>query len=119
MEVGELTVVAGAGGARNITIDWIAVPVGNDLPCRFNVKTLAGHGLEVVVEQLAYKRDYVGTGAVSTQVIPVAPTGTMGNIVVRDTTTGERAETPWKWRRLGSSSPFSRALHAIKRLIWK
>ena len=80
------------------------MPVGIHISARFNVKTLAGNGLEVTLEQSQYKKTFAGQGTVATTVIPVAPIGTTGKLIVRDVTTGEIAEQPWKWRLIGKWS---------------
>ena len=117
-ELGEVTATAGRAGESNLAIEKFNVWAGNNLPCGFKVTTLPGNGLEIVIEQLAYKKTYTGTGAVTTQVCPVAPIGTKGKITVRDTTTGETLEQPWTWHLLGRSVGLG-LWEAIKRLIWK
>ena len=119
IHVGELKATAGHGGARNLTVEWIDVWVGNNPPCRFNVRTLSGNGLEVSLEQLVYKRTFTGSGAVSTPVIPVVPIGTKGRLTARDTTTDETLEQPWTWVRLGGLGLLSRLWNAVKRSIWR
>ena len=118
MKLGERTVTAGANGERNIAIEWIDVWMENAKPVRFNVRTLAGHGLEVVIEQAAYKRNYAGSGVVATQTVPVVPVGTRGSIVVRDTTTGETARQGWLWTGEGPGL-FAWLIGVMKNLIWK
>jgi hypothetical protein len=84
------------------------------------VTTLAGHGLEVTVEQLAYKKTYTGTGALTTQPVPVVPIGTKFTIVSRDTTTGEVLEQKGIWYDMSGSGGGGMSLWAlIKRLLWK
>jgi hypothetical protein len=63
----------------------------------FIVKTAPGNTLEVTMQQLGYKKNFTGTGAVQTQLIPLAPIGTKGKVMARDTTTGETYEQPWTW----------------------
>src|SRR5947207_2106200 len=118
ISVGELKATAGRAGARNLTVEWIDVWVGNNRPCRFNVRTLSGNGLEVTLEQLVYKKAFTGTGAVNTPVIPVVPIGTKGRLTARDTTTDETLEQPWTWVRLGRLGLLSRLWNAAKRSIW-
>ena len=118
IRVGELKATAGRAGERNLTVEWIAVWVGSNRPCRFNVRTLAENGLEVVVEQLVYKKSYSGTGMVGTQVIPVVPIGTKGKLTARDTVTGETLEQPWTWVPLGRPGFFARLWSALKRSLW-
>ncbi len=119
ISVGELKATAGHAGARNLTLEWIDVWVGNNRPCRFNVRTLSGNGLEVTLEQLVYRKTFAGTGAVSTPVIPVVPIGTKGKLTARDTTTQETLEQPWTWVRLGGLGLLSRLWNAVKRSIWR
>jgi hypothetical protein len=109
-------VTAGRSGERNITFEWFWVQVGNNFPCGFKVKTVAGNELEVTLEQLSYKRIQGGKGAVTTQVVPVAPIGTRGKMIARDVTTGEVVEQPWLWYRLGF---FGGLWDAIKKLFFK
>lgn len=114
----ESKATAGRAGERNLGIEWIDVWVGNNRSARFNLKTSANNGLEVLVEQAAYKKTYQGTGTVHTQVLPVAPIGTKGRLTARDTTTGETLEQPWTWVSLGGWGG-SGLWEIIKRLIWK
>jgi hypothetical protein len=69
------------------------------------------------LEQLSYRRVHNGSGALTTQVIPVAPIGTKGKVVVRDTTTGETVEQPWTWHVSGQGS--SRLWQLIKNMLFK
>src|SRR5207248_2922373 len=71
---------AGRAGERNIAVEMIPVPVGLNIPCRFNVKTLSGNSLEVTLEQTVYRKTFTGRGTVATTVIPVAPIGTPGKL---------------------------------------
>jgi hypothetical protein len=130
MTMPEPTVTAGRAGEKNLALEkfWTRVegPVMGfscAYPCGFDVRTLAGNGLEVEMEQLSYKRTYDGTGSLKTQVIPVAPIGTKGRILVRDTTTGETLEQPWQWHLIGGSGGGEGLLswlwNTIKRSIWK
>jgi hypothetical protein len=118
-KLGELTATVGRAGEKNLAIDKFNVRVGNNLPCGFRVSTLPGNGLEITIEQLAYKKIYTGTGEVTTQVCPVAPIGTKGKITVRDTTTGETLEQPWTWYLIGLSGGGAGLWEMIKRLFWK
>src|SRR3954447_1536489 len=54
--MGEKTVTAGRGGERNVAIEWIGVPVGTNISCRFNVTTLPGNPLEVTMVQSEYRK---------------------------------------------------------------
>lgn len=102
MGLEEARVTAGKDGARNISIQKIPVPLPNAVPCRFTVTTAAGNTLEVSLEQKSYRKSYQGTSSVQTDITPVAPIGTQGRLVARDLTTGETAEQPWIWHRLGA-----------------
>lgn len=103
-KMGELKVTPGAAGARGVALEMFSQRVGNALPCGFKVTTTPGNGLEVIMEQQAYKKTFMGTGSLTTTVTPVAPIGTPGKITARDTTTGEVVEQPWTWRILSQSS---------------
>ena len=98
MAVEEARVTAGKGGALNIRIEWIRVPLAHAIPCRFAITTAAGNALEVSMEQESYRKSYRGTSFLQTDITPVAPTGTRGMLTVRDLTTGETVEQPWIWR---------------------
>lgn len=115
LEMEKAITTVGQGGELNITIEKFWVEVDGHLPAGFNVTTREGHGLDVLLEQLVYKRTYTGTSAVKTGLTPIAPIGTKGRILVTDTTTGETLEQPWTWRSRGSFSLWQ----MIKRLIWK
>jgi hypothetical protein len=97
----EQKVTAGRNGERNIRIEWINVPVGIHISARFNITTQPGNELEVTMLQLEYRKVFNGQGTVSTTMVPVAPIGTPGKMIVRDVTSGEIVEQPWKWRSLG------------------
>ena len=102
MDLAEQKVTAGRAGERNIVVEKIPVPVGLNIPCRFNVTTLAGNELEVTLEQTVYRKSFTGQGKVMTTVIPVAPIGTKGKLIARDLATGEVVEQPWTWHLLSS-----------------
>jgi hypothetical protein len=112
----DAAIVTVAVAAPSVTLEKFWVEVDGHYPCGFDVATRPGHGLEVVVEQLAYRKTYTGTGALKTAVVPVVPIGTKGRIIARDTTTGETVEQPWTWRlwRRGGG-----LWARIKRLFWK
>src|SRR5690349_15547744 len=86
MDFEQLKVTAGRSGERNIVVEKIPVPVGSNIPCRFNVTTLSGNALEVTLEQTVYRKSFAGQGKVMTSVIPVAPIGTKGKLTARDLT---------------------------------
>jgi hypothetical protein len=119
-KVEEATVTAGRAGEKNITVQWLDIWVDGNKPCYFHVTTQSGHGLEVTVEQLAYKKTYTGTGALTTQPVPVVPIGTTFTIVSRDTTTGEVVEQKGIWYDMSGRGGGGTSLWAlIKKLIWK
>lgn len=111
-------VTAGRAGERNITVQWIDVWIGNAKPCRFDVATQPGHGLEVIVEQGHYRKTYTGIGALSTQPVPVAPIGTKFKLRVTDTTTGEILDQNGIWYDM-SGSLWSALWGWLKRQLWK
>src|SRR5690348_4259543 len=99
LKIGELKRTANRAGETNITLEMVPVPVGHAVPVYFNLGTLPENELEVILEQLSYRKVHNGQGKVTTQLIPIEPIGTKGRIVVRDLTTGEIVEMPWMWRR--------------------
>lgn len=103
IQMGEQAAAAGRAGECNITVDRVSVAVGLPALCRLDVHTASGNELEVILEQLAYRRAFTGQGGVSTTNIPLAPIGTQGKITARDITTGEVVEQPWTWLPLGKS----------------
>lgn len=117
--MGQATATAGADGSRNITVQKFWMPVGNDMPAGYDVGTLTAHGLEVTLEQLAYRKTYTGTGSVKTGLTPVAPIGTTGRMIARDLVTGETLEQPWTWHTIGGSPGGSGFWAALKRALWK
>ena len=92
---------AGRQGERNLRIQWIDVWIGNSKPCRFAITSAAGNVLEAQLEQQSYRKTYQGTSSLDTDVVPIAPVGVRGKLIVRDTTTGEVLEQPWVWNSLG------------------
>jgi len=117
VELEEAIVTAGRAGERNITIEKFWVWVDGHLPGGFNVGTRPGHVLEVMLEQRSYRKSYSGTGSLKTGLMPIAPIGTKGRLVVTDVTTGETLEQPWVWYRIGGGG--WGLWRAIKRLLWK
>jgi hypothetical protein len=117
-KTGQTQVTLGRSGEHNLAVEWIDVDLVTYMSARFNVKTSPENGLDIQIEQDAYKKAYRGNGSVSTAVLPGAPVGTIGKLTARDTTTGEMLEVPWTWYNMGSrGGPGLWAL--IKRLIWK
>lgn len=116
LQMQEPVATAGRNGEHNLSLQWVDVWIGNTKPCRFDVTTLPGHALEVVVEQAAYRRVYAGTGSVSTQPVPVAPLGTPLSATATDTVTGETIQQAGVWRDMSGG----RSLwDFIKCLVWK
>lgn len=112
LEAGETVVKAGRNGERNIRLDMTAVWILPNRSAWFTVTTAAGNGLEVTIEQLSYRKRFEGTTSLKTDVLPIAPIGTPGRILIEDTTTGETYEMKWTWVRLGGGGSFWGA-------IWK
>ena len=117
--VEQTVVTAGKAGEKNITVTWHDIWIGNFKPCYFDVATLPGHGLEVTVEQLAYKKTYTGSGSLTTQPVPVVPIGTKFTIVSRDTTTGEILDQKGIWSDMSGGGGGSSLWALIKKLLWK
>jgi hypothetical protein len=115
MGLEEAKSTAGKDGARNIQVKWIEVQLPHAVPCRFAVSTTTGNTLEVSMEQLSYRKSYSGTSSLQTDITPVAPNGTEGKLTVRDVTTGETLEQPWRWRTRGGG--LSGLWQLLKRLF--
>ena len=115
--MGQATITQGRAGEHNFSYRWIDVPCGEYDSARFEVKSSSGGAIEVEVQQDLYKKTYSGTGVVSTQTVPRAPTGTKGKMTARDAATGEMLEVPFVWYDKGRAS-FS-LWQMTKRLIWK
>jgi hypothetical protein len=116
-QVGEEQRALGRSGERNLQLKFTDVWLGSARSGRFNLQTSAGNGLEATIEQAVYRRTYGGTGMLETQALPVAPIGTKGKIVARDTTTGEVLELAFTWIDIGRGGGGLWAM--IKRLFWK
>jgi hypothetical protein len=112
----DAVIVTTAVPEPSVTLEKFWVEVDGHLPCGFDVTTRPEHGLEVVIEQLAYRKVYTGTGTLKTGLTPIVPIGTTGRIIARDTTTGETVEQPWTWRLLSGGSGL---WQLIKKLLWK
>jgi hypothetical protein len=110
-------VTLGKAGEQNLRIEWVDVPLGGDRSVYFNIVTAAGNALEVEAEQASYRKAYRGSGSLRTDVMPVAPIGTRGRLVVRDTSTGEVLEQPWVWISLSGMSLFGLIVAAFKKLF--
>ena len=119
VKIEQTVVTAGKAGEKNITVTWHDIWIGNFKPCYFDVATLPGHGLEVTVEQLAYKKTYSGSGSLTTQPVPIVPIGTKFTIVSRDTTTGETVDQWGIWIDMSGRSGGLSLWALIKKLLWK
>jgi hypothetical protein len=119
VEVAEAVATQGRAGEKNISIEWVDVRLPGGLSANYIVRTAPGNSLEVLVEQRSYKKTYTGSGTITTQVLPIAPIGTRGKLVARDTTTGESLEQPWRWVPLGSDVDLSGLWEKIKKFFWK
>jgi hypothetical protein len=119
LKLEEAKATAGTAGERNLNIEKFNGWVGNNLPCGFRVRTLPENGLELVLEQLVYKKTYNGKGFIETSLVPVAPIGTKGKLIARDTTTGETLEQPWTWHLLNGGGGGLGLWGIIKKLFVK
>jgi hypothetical protein len=115
INVGKLMASAGRAGEGNLATERIDVWVGSARSARFDIQTVAHNGLEVVVEQATYRKNYTGNEAVKTEVTPVAPIGTQGKLTVRDIVTGEVLEQPWL--PLSEPGPLARVLSGMMRRL--
>jgi hypothetical protein len=104
------TAKAGRAGERNLRVESVPVWVNGHRPSYEIVSSLEEHPLEVLVEQLSYRKHYQGRGRVQTQVIPVVPIGTPGRLLARDLQTGEELEVTWRWVPLHEPSWLGRWL---------
>ena len=118
IKAGTAVATKGRAAESNISIKWIDVWIGNMKPCRFDVTTAEGHALEVIVEQLAYRKIYTGTTSISTQPVPTAAAGTRLKVIARDLTTGEVLEQPGYWYDMGAGGFFASLWKTIKSLFW-
>ncbi len=116
LQLEEAVVTAGTAGETNIAVEKFWVEIEGNMPAGFVVTTTSGHGLDVTLEQRSYRKTFTGTSSLKTGLTPVAPIGTKGKLIVRDTTTGEVLEQPWTWTPIGSRSSLWALL---KKLIWK
>ena len=115
-QVGAEQRASGRSGERNLQLKFTDVWIGSARSGRFAIQTATGHALEVMIEQSVYRRTYSGTSTLETSVLPVAPIGTQGKIVVRDTTSGEELVRPYCWIDIGQGGGL---WEMIKRLFWK
>jgi len=112
LKAGNPRSIAGRTGERSLAIEPWGASIGNTPSVGFKVSTVPENGLEVIIEQMAYKKTYTGTGTVTTQLVPIACTGTTGKLIVRETVTGETYEQPWTWVSL-SEARTGRGLSAL------
>jgi hypothetical protein len=119
VKVEQAVATAGKAGEKNITVKWLDIWIGNFKPCYFEVSTLPGHGLEVTIEQLAYRKTYTGSGSLTTQPVPVVPIGTKFTLVSRDATTGEVVEQHGIWYDMSGGGGGLSLWALIKKLLWK
>ena len=117
IEAERIARTAGADGVTHIRIEMIEVPLGRDVSCRFRIHTEPEHALEATLTQKSWEKQYVGIGTLETDVVPVAGVGVQGLLVVRDTVTGETAEQPWHWYRIGLGSLFGALWRLVKWLF--
>lgn len=113
----EATVVEGAGGARNISYQWIDVWLPGGKPMYIIVNTLPDHELQVMIEQNSWKKNYVARGNIKTDVVPIAPIGTRGKLVAKDAATGEEHTVNFIWRQIVDQSLFAKFVAFIKSLF--
>lgn len=115
----QAVVVAGAGNAKNLTTQWVDVWLPGGKPMYIIVNTLPGNDLAVHIEQRGWKKDYVGKGSVKTDVTPIAPIGTQGHLLAKDTTTGEELRVNFSWGPISGPSLLARLIKLVKGLFTK
>ena len=113
----QAVVVEGAGGAKNLTTQWVDVWLPGGKPMYIIVNTLPGNDLAVSIQQRSWKKSYVGKGRVQTDVTPIAPIGTQGHLIAKDTTTGEELTVKFHWGSISGPSLFARLVKLVKRLF--
>ena len=113
----EQIVVAGAGGAKNHATQWVDVWLPGGKPMYIIVTTLPGNDLDVMIEQRGWKKTYSAKGRVQTDVVPLAPIGTQGQLIAKDTTTGEELTVKFYWGPLKGPSLFARLVKLVKSLF--
>ena len=113
----EQIVVAGAGGAKNLNYQWVDVWLPGGKPMYIVVNTLAGNDLNVMIEQRSWKKTYSAKGRVQTDVTPIAPIGTQGQLIAKDTTTGEELTVKFHWGPIKGPSLFARLMKFVKSLF--
>jgi hypothetical protein len=110
-------VVEGAGGAKNLTTQWVDVWLPGGKPMYIIVNTLPSNDLAVSIEQRSWKKNYVAKGRVQTDVTPIAPIGTQGKLVAKDTTTGEELTINFSWGPIAGPSLLARLIKLVKGLF--
>jgi hypothetical protein len=116
MALEEAKVTAGKDGAHHLQVQWVDMHLPHAKSCRFAITTAAANGIEAVMEQKNYRQSYQGTGSLQTGIVPVAPHGTPGKLTVRDLSTGETYEQPWRWHA-GAGGLLSSLWELLKRLF--
>jgi hypothetical protein len=96
----------GDNQASNLCADSYTVVVTNNISGYEIVSSLASHELRVDVHQGIYKKQYIGTGKIQTNILPVAQVGQKGELMAVDLTTGETLEVTWQWDRLNNHISF-------------
>jgi hypothetical protein len=113
----EQIAVAGADGAKNLNYQWVDVWLPDGKPMYIVVNTLGSNDLNVMIEQRSWKKTYSAKGRVQTDVVPIAPIGTQGQLIAKDTTTGEELTVKFHWGPLQGPSLFSRLMKFVKSLF--
>jgi len=112
------TRVEGTNGASNLATQWVDVWLPDGKPMYIIVTTLPDHDLSVSIEQKSWRKNYAAKGRVQTDVVPIAPIGTTGKLVAKDTTTGEELTVNFHWGPMGGgSSLFGLIVKLIKKLF--
>jgi hypothetical protein len=117
IDVEEVTVVEGKGGEKNLAYQWVDVWIGNNKPMYIIVTTRPEHALAVTIEQASWKKSYQAKGRVQTDVTPVVPVGTRGQLYARDLDTGEELTVKFVWGWITGPSLFSMLWKLVKRLF--
>lgn len=113
----EAVVVEGAGGAKNLTTQWVDVWLPGGKPMYIVVGTLPNNDLQVSIEQRSWKKTYAAKGRVQTDVVPIAPVGTTGKLTARDATTGEELSVNFVWHPMSGPSLLARLIKLVKGLF--
>jgi hypothetical protein len=113
----EAVVVEGAGGAKNLTTQWVDVWLPGGKPMYIIVSTLPTNDLQVSIEQRSWKKTYAAKGRVQTDIVPIAPVGTAGKLMARDATTGEELSVNFTWYSMSGPSLLARLIKLVKGLF--